>query len=136
MTELQYDFLCRYQAAGCPSPSGLSPVDRGHFKACREMKWIKQVMDERTYVRWTISELGLAAMLEYENVLKQEAESRARHEAEQAAQEQMTQKRWDRDTVRSWIQFWLNVLFSTLGFAAGIFVEHYFSILELLLALF
>lgn len=75
-------------------------------------------------------------MLEYENVLKHEVEERAYHKAEKSAQEQATQKRWSKDARRSWIQFWLNLLFSIIGFAAGIFAEHYFAILEVLLALF
>lgn len=67
----------------------------------------------------------------YEEQLEKENDEHAREDAEEAAADW----RWRRDAHRSWLQFGLNLIFSVVGFAAGVFVEHYFAILELFFAL-
>lgn len=83
MTELQYDFLCRYRAAGCPNPSMLSEADLGFLKLCKQKRWIRiTILPDGNWV-YRISELGLAAMLEYEQNLKRAAEQNAKEETQQ-----------------------------------------------------
>ena len=60
---------------------------------------------------------------------------RSRQEEADKAAKQAEEKRWRKDASRSWIQFWLTTFFSVIGFAVGVFVEHYFAILEVFLAI-
>lgn len=60
---------------------------------------------------------------------------RASQEKADELTKQVEDKRWRKDASRSWIQFWLTILFGAIGFAAGVFIEHYFAILEVLLAI-
>lgn len=67
--------------------------------------------------------------------LKQVRDERTKQEESDEAAKQAEDKRWRKDVSRSWVQFWLNILFSAIGFAAGVFIEHYFAILEVLLVI-
>lgn len=66
----------------------------------------------------------------YEERLEKEREEQAKRDAEDIA----VDRRWRKDASRSWLQFWLNVLFGAIGFTAGVFIEHYFAVFDALLS--
>ena len=76
----------------------------------------------------------IVLMSRYEDQLEKEREKQTRQEAAAKASEEAADKRWRKDASRSWIQFWLGILFSAIGFAAGVFVEYYFAVLEIVFA--
>ena len=84
-------------------------------------------------VFYAINPSGLAAMLEFEDQLQQNAREDAKRKADQQIQERKVDERWRKDARRSWVQFAMNALFGLLGFIAGILVEGKFDILEFFL---
>lgn len=132
MTDLQYDFLLRYKALGCPLPSKLSGDDLSLFRSCESADYIRQATDIDGNWFLEISDFGTAAMLEYRDQLQRKAEEEAKRKAEEQAKEQAADKRWRKDSRRSWVQFWLNALFGLIGFVAGLLMEHYFAWIELI----
>ncbi len=94
MTRLQYEFLRQYRNEHLPLLSALSAEDRAISKSCRDDHYIKQYMASDGNVFYAISPSGLAAMLEFENQLQEDAEEQARHEEERRAdREQAVQDR-------------------------------------------
>ena len=73
--------------------------------------------------------------LEAYRLEKKIRDEQAAEKAEQKRKEEIEEERWRKEARRSWLQFFLNALFGLIGFAAGVWVEHYFAILEVVLAI-
>ena len=133
MTDLQYTVL-RKVRDNQPCPDELfTGNELLILNTCASERWVRCTREKLLIV---MTSRGDTALLEHESQLQQQAEQRAREEAARKARDQAEEKRWRQDARRSWAQFWLGGLFGLIGFAAGVAVEHWFSVLELLLALF
>lgn len=110
MTELQYDFLCRYRALQCPHPNNLSDSDRGAFLVCLESKYIEHVKPINGTWYFRISAIGEASMLEFENAAKEKADCEAKQKEEKTFQQILEKEREGRSSLRSWLQVIVSAL--------------------------
>lgn len=130
MTAREYAFISRIRYQKPSEIQTLTIEEHAMIARFKKDKWIGVNSNGDYYVR----DLGLSAMLEFEDELHEEARKNAEAKEERKSAENAEEVRWREDARRSWIQFWLGALFSCIGFGAGVFVEHYFTILEIILA--
>lgn len=104
MTELQYDFLVRYEALDYPAPQWLEANDLSLFESCRACKYIRRVILSNGDWGFRISAAGRTAMLEFENAARKVSEQRAQQEEKEKSQQALEQDREKRSSVRSWLQ--------------------------------
>lgn len=132
MTAREYAFISRIRYQKPSEIRTLTVEEQAMIARFKKDKWVGVNSNGDYYVR----DLGLSAMLEFEDKLHEESRKNAEAKEERKSAENAEEIRWRKDANRSWIQFWLGALFSCIGFFAGVLIEHYFAILEFLLLFF
>ena len=132
MTEREYAFLNKIRTKNPSEILTLTAEEQALVSRFKKEKWIGVNSNGDYFVR----DFGFLAALEFEDKLNEEARKNAEAKEERKSAENAVEVRWRKDANRSWIQFWLNVFFSCIGFFAGVFVEHYFAVFEFLLPFF
>ena len=135
MTNFEYELLRRIRDERISVEDEFSIEENAAFQEFQSNRrgWV--YITPRT-LYFQITARGVLALKEHEELLQAEAEKQAKQEEEARLAEQAEDKRWRIDDRRSWLQFWLSILFSFIGFVGGVFIEHYFAILELICAIF
>lgn len=129
LSDTEYKLLCRVRDNDPELDFELPPDERSLLNAFHSSKLVKVSINGKYY----LSDKGNQALIRYAALLEKEAKEHAEHKVDNEAAERSTENRWRKDARRSWIQFWLNALFGLISFFVGVVLEHFFSIIDLLM---
>ena len=130
ISSIEHDLLCRVRDHD-PSLSCLSGREQIIMHALLK----SNIVYPDSNGDYCLRDRAYVLISRYEEFLDKERRDNACKEARKQAEEEAADKRWRKDACRSWLQFWLGILFSAIGFVSGVFVEHYFTILEVVFAI-
>lgn len=122
MTDLQYQVLLKVKQYQPCSDDLFTREEHIILNTCSKEKWIKWT---RTNLDIVLTELGQAAILEHEQLLKQQEQDRAEREAERAANRAYA----DENTQKQFKHDWRIAIFETFtGFMLGAIADHFLDI--------